>query len=124
MLIASVSWVAPASGADTPPPAIYVDTMLDGSVRLEGKRYSEPAPLRAKLAEISQRVPTPALQLRYGEAGPCGGDPFAAATQLLVKAGFLPPPGVTVGSRLCVGPDFGSDQLRLVPVAPMVLPPN
>ena len=102
LVIVSVCCVAPASGADTPPPTIYIMSMLDGTVQLEGERYSQVAPLNAKLAEISLRNPKPELQIRFGEPGPCDGDTFRAATDLLAKTDMFKNT-VLVVSRLCVG---------------------
>lgn len=113
--------------------ALLILTMLDGSVQLEGERYSQPEPLRAKLAEINRRIPTPALQLRSGEIGPCDGDPFKAARELLTKAGFLKPGEVIIEDRLCGGrpqfrplPDskpFTIPQIQLLPDSkPLTIP--
>ena len=110
--------VAPASGADTPPPTIYILSMLDGTVQLEGERYSQVAPLNAKLEEISRRTPKPELQFRFGEVGPCYGDPFRAATDLLAKTDMFKNI-VFIESRLC----GGQGPVQPVPVAPL-LPSN
>ena len=113
--IACATYAAPVSGADAPQPTIYIVEMLDGSVQLEGERYSQPDSLRVKLAEIIRRNPPPALRLS-GETGPCWSDPFKAARGLLVEAGFLKS-DIVIEDKLC-----GPPPLRPVPVAALLLP--
>lgn len=51
--------------AEAPPtPVIEMSIRADGSVLLEGKRYTDTAQLKSALVEIAHRQPTPSLAFR------------------------------------------------------------
>jgi hypothetical protein len=118
-LLVGVCCVAPASGADAPRPTIIVLAMRDGSVRVEGERYTQPELLNARLLEISQRFPPPELQVEKGEADPCYGDPFGAARDLLRKTDLFKST-VFIGS--CISGVGGPAMPLSVPTEPLRLP--
>jgi biopolymer transport protein ExbD len=63
--------------------------MTDGSVELEGVRYTDPDTLKGKLVEIEARRPTPEVQIRAQN----GASPqqIGPAFVLLQKAGLTKP---------------------------------
>jgi hypothetical protein len=74
----------------------------DGSVTIEGQKYSDPVRLKAKLDEVSKRTPAPRLHLV--------GDPklpwktASAAASLVQRAGWKLPLGVIVEPKPVDGP--------------------
>ena len=63
-----------------------VRILRDGSVQIEGRRYREATPLRAKLNEINRRNPPVELELHIGSDVPA--QPSFAGLKLLVRAGY------------------------------------
>jgi len=43
--------------------------MTDGIVQLEGEQFSDASLLRARLAEINSRIPTPVIDLKFEYVG-------------------------------------------------------
>jgi hypothetical protein len=68
LLVAAAAMLAStfqAAAQAVPPPTLEIRLMVDGSVQLDGKSYSDLNELELKLLEISHRVPQPLLLVRF-----------------------------------------------------------